>query len=347
MSPLPSTSAALAVALNSSAAADQASLGLVALNLAQDGKAPDWVELLPAGVDVVGRDGRHWTNPDPQALAAASDPAANPMPIDWEHATDVRAGEGLEAPAAAWVDQLEVRDGAIWGHVEWTPRGAEQVANKEYRFLSPVFAFDKTSGRIKQLKRAGLTNTPNLHLTALNREEARNREPSEDNLDLATLLRSALGLPTDASEAAIVAAATTAHAANKAGVDLTKYAPRSDLDTALNRATAAETKLAARETADAETGIKTALDEAQAAGKITPASRGSYEAMCRVEGGLERFKALVATLPKITGAASTGAEKKLEETATNGEHGLSDEELAVCRTLGQDPAEFAKAKKGA
>lgn len=59
------------------------------------------------------------------------------MVIDWEHATEVAAPKGEPAPAAAWIDQLELRSGALWGHVAWTPRAGEQVVAREYRFVSP------------------------------------------------------------------------------------------------------------------------------------------------------------------------------------------------------------------
>lgn len=87
----------------------------------------------------------------------------------WPIATERRHPNGLDAPAAGWVDRLEVRAGAIWGHVkEWTARARQQLAEKAYRFISPVFQFEKTSGRIVALTSAALTNAPNLALTALN-----------------------------------------------------------------------------------------------------------------------------------------------------------------------------------
>ncbi|WP_253277911.1 phage protease [Pseudomonas chlororaphis] len=30
-----------------------------------------------------------------------------------------------------------MRGGTLWSLVDWTPRGTEQVINREYRFLSP------------------------------------------------------------------------------------------------------------------------------------------------------------------------------------------------------------------
>ena len=78
-----------------------------------------------------------------------------------------RAGPG----GGGWIAALEARNGALWGKVEWTERGREAgTTSREYRYLSPVFLHSKDSPqRILQLLSAGLTNSPNLRMTALNR----------------------------------------------------------------------------------------------------------------------------------------------------------------------------------
>jgi len=136
-----------------------------------DGTPPKWVEIIPAGPRVTGRDGRSWIFGPAEGQSVLSDFTSNgaPLPVDWEHATEYRAPKGEEAPASGWIVQLELRAGALWGKVEWTPRAAAQLRRHEYRFLSPVFAYNKDTGRILKLSSVALTNTPNLHLTALNR----------------------------------------------------------------------------------------------------------------------------------------------------------------------------------
>ena len=322
-----------------STSSHQSALAGVALNA--EGGAPAEIELIPAGPDVVGHDGRRWTMRDPAAVIAASDPKKRPIAIDWEHAGMIRPDQGLDAPAAGWIDGLEARNGAVWGKVSWTPRAAQQIADREYRFFSPVFTFDAVTKAIKRLAGGGLTNNPNLSLAAMCRRES---DPLEDALDLAARMRGALGLAADATEVVIVDAANTAVAANRAGPDLTAFAPRADLTAAVNKANELQAKLDARAAADLTAGVEAALNTAQREGKITPASRPAYLAMCKADGGLERFVALAKTLPVIASATRTGAEKKVDETATNTAD-LSEEELAVCRALGQEPAAYAKSKK--
>ncbi|MCB1820354.1 MAG: hypothetical protein KDI73_02070 [Candidatus Competibacteraceae bacterium] len=130
--------------------------------------APTWIQLLPDATDITGYDGRRWRNDLPDRVVAQS---RMPLVLDYEHASEHRAPQGLDAPAAGWITRLEVRGGAaVWGQVDWTERARQQIEAREYRFLSPVFQYEKDSQRIVRLTSAGLTNQPNLSLTALNRE---------------------------------------------------------------------------------------------------------------------------------------------------------------------------------
>lgn len=319
---------------------------ILSIALNEAGAAPEWIELIPAGFDVQGRDGRAWINPDPQGVVTATAADAHPLPLDWEHATESRAPQGLDAPAAGWIEETAVRDGgAIWGRVDWTLRGRTMVEAREYRFISPVFAYDKVTGVIRRLVSAALTNTPNLVLTALNREGATDiTREQEKPLSIATQLAAVLGLSAGATDDQIVNAVTEAKAANRS-VDLTNYAPRSELTTAINRAEKAEADLKAKADEDHAKAIDAALAAAQDAGKIIPASVDDYRAMCSVEGGLERFTNLVKTMPVIAGAAESRASNKAE--SANAGSGLTDEERAVCRALGQDEATFKPTQKKA
>ena len=139
--------------------------------LLAEGKAPEWVQLLPAGPKVMGRDGRWWLLSDPEGVAAASLSDRDRLPIDWEHSTEKKALYGEPAPAAGWITQMDVREGAIWGKVEWNDRGREMVEAKEYRYLSPVFNYELEGMEIVRLTSAGLTNSPNFDMHALNRAE--------------------------------------------------------------------------------------------------------------------------------------------------------------------------------
>jgi hypothetical protein len=85
------------------------------------------------------------------------------IPVDYEHQTlggEYSSPSGA-APAAAWIKSLQVVPGeGIFGRVEWTVRGRELVAAKEYRYLSPVVGVRSSDRRIDELHSVGLTNKP-------------------------------------------------------------------------------------------------------------------------------------------------------------------------------------------
>lgn len=135
--------------------------------------APVWIDLIPAGV-FNGRDGRGpYRNEHPERIIAATRALGMTagLPIDFDHAIDLGAPQGQPAPAAGWIKELRLVNGAIQGRVEWTAAGAKALAAKLYRYISPVFEFSG-DGAVQRLLRAAVTNNPNLYLTAIAAAEA-------------------------------------------------------------------------------------------------------------------------------------------------------------------------------
>jgi len=168
------------------------------------GTVPEWLHLIPKGT-FTGDDGRgpyHLKNP---AAVIAASMTAGRLPLDVNHSTDVAAPQGQPSPAQGWIVELQMRDDGIWGRVEWNDSGRQLMTERAYGGVSPVFTHDK-AGTVEQLLRAALTNRPNLSQLAKLFQQ-------ETGLNLAEQLRTALGLPATADDAAIVAAATTAHTA--------------------------------------------------------------------------------------------------------------------------------------
>lgn len=305
-----------------------------------DGKAPEWVELIPPGPNVTGRDGRQWLFDEQAGTLVQSSflGRAIDLPIDWEHATQHRASKGESAPAAGWIKQLELRNGALWGLVDWTPRASAQVINREYRFLSPVFDFDPDTTRIARLVSAGLTNKPNFLLTALNQE---NTEVTPVTLSPALL--TALGLPATATEEQALAATAqlkaTAQATNAEKTNLEQFMPRADYDNVLQRATNAEQALAEQKKTEHNKQVDALITSATQAGKITPATVDYHRAACQDETGLARFKAFVDAAP-VVAAPSNLDERKPDKTTT----ALNSEEQHVAKLLDMSDDYFIKGK---
>lgn len=310
--------------------------------------APDEVELIsapdPATGQVQGRDGRSWLF-DTQAQTAVLEgfrQGAIDLPIDWEHATQHRAPHGEEAPAAAWIERIEVRGGgALWGQVKWTPRAADQVVNREYRFLSPVFDYDPKTHRIVRLVSAGLVNKPNLPLQALNQEDT----PMSRSTLLAAAIVASLGLSEDASDDAVAQAintlkkdkdtATALNAANQPNLE--RFVPRGDYDAMQTRATNAEQALKTRDKTDHDAAVDATIKGALQAGKITPATEDYHRAACSDTRGLERFKAFVGAAPAVGDPSNLDGKKP-----TGAVTALNAEQKEACRLLGMSEADFAK-----
>jgi phage I-like protein len=85
----------------------------------------------------------------------------NPLVVDYNHASLI---EGHEAPAAGWMPANEFywNDKGLKAKVEWTERAKTSIANKEHKYISPVFIYDTKTGEIKEIINAALTNTPAL-----------------------------------------------------------------------------------------------------------------------------------------------------------------------------------------
>lgn len=166
------------------------------------GGAEEWIMLMPIGSGglVATVDGRGpYRVADATKLASASlHSHGGRLPIDENHATDLAAPQGRPAPARGWAVALDARADGIYGKVEWSAPGSALMAEKAYRFISPVIIHDK-AGNVLDLPRASLTNTPNLRgMAALNSQET-------DDMDLLAQLRAALGLDDSADASTVVA----------------------------------------------------------------------------------------------------------------------------------------------
>jgi phage I-like protein len=324
------------------------SIGSLFLALNSENEIPSRITLVPPDKTVKGRDGRVWKNANPKQTALNSTAYQPLLPIDENHATDLSAPKGGSSPAMGWMKNLCADErGAICADVEWTERGREALAKKEYRFISPVFLFNEKS-EINCILRAALTNSPNLNLPALNSEQRNNT--LQETKPMNKELLAALGLPETATEDEALAAAKALNASKAAAspqtdtsrVDLTAYAPRADLNAMETRAVAAERQLADLNAAQLKKEAEAAVDESIKARKFAPASREEYLALCSTKEGLERFKSIAAKTPAII-SSETQAPEGLPPAAGGGV-ALNSEELTVAKAMGYSEEEFKKLK---
>jgi phage I-like protein len=302
--------------------------------------APEWIELLPAG-EFVGRDGRGpFRVSNAEVVIAATDALRMEagLPIDYDHATDFAAPSGRRAPAAGWIRAIEVREGALWGKVEWTTHGSAAVATHEYRYISPVFEYSQ-NGEVQRILRAALTNNPNLYLTAISAHgpsdksmttrvpmrqmsAARASEDQRDDMgesteaQLCELLglekgstpemiigevQKALGTNTRRSAATEISEeAGGLHATAQSIVaDPARYVPIEQFETAL-------TELNQLRVATARERAAFRVDAAMKAGKIVPSQREWAIAYC--QANTNGFESFIARQPALITGVTEGFE---------------------------------------
>jgi phage I-like protein len=317
------------------------------------GAVPEWVMLArtgawlghPAAPEVV----------EPRHLGSALDyferhyaAHGTDLVIDYGHSS--MAAPSGRAPAAGWVNRMELRGGGeeLWGRVLWTTEAAGAIARREYRYLSPVFRFDRpdrlTGESVPlQIHSVALTNTPFLtELEGLNTAaDDGGPTPTEGGTEMPILqglaaaleeepaeLAGRLGLEADAedravAEALMANAETTAAdraalvqlraaaAALRARLHLAEDATEQDVLNALD---------AAARRSDAEELVDGAVRE----GRVPPAHRDFY--LREALGDLRAARDVINSLPVLT------APQPVPPVRTAG--ALTDGEEAVRRQLG-------------
>jgi len=245
----------------------------------------------------------------------------NEIHFDYEHASL----EKQAAPAAGWIKELVWEENTgIKARVEWTDKAKNYIANREYRYFSPVFYIRKSDSRICGLDSVALTNRPlTTNLTPiLARLEAEAGLGKETNKEEKRMNRkeliTALGLKEDAADAEILTAVAkldvkipeaktetkevipekiTAALDLKAGDDISTIVAsihalkqKNDAGVSRDEFEKLQAKLAAKEAADA-------VDSAMKAGKIAPAQK--EWAIEYAKEDLKGFNTFVAKAPVI------------------------------------------------
>jgi phage I-like protein len=289
---------------------------LCKISLAADGKAPAKIPLFPApefGGRIKARDGRVFSMLDAPGFVASYNADAQEAPLDYEHASEILAPMGEQAPAAGWIASLELgENNSVWGNVEWTSRGRQSVEAREYRYVSPAFRLDPETAEVLQLVSAGLTNRPALTMPALTRVQQETEVMDKDLLALLGLdekatkeqVIEATKALKAAKEAAAVkdqelAQARTQLAAAQAQPSLDKFVPRSDYDATLARVATLEQERDAGKAAAHKAQVDAEIASALKAGKITPATKDFYVAHCSTAEGLESFRGFVKNAATI------------------------------------------------
>lgn len=337
------------------------------------------LQLTPAGT-FAGIDGRPADAPSwfIDAEIAANVIAFNSsrqisLVLDYEHQTLHKEKNGQPAPAAGWFKGADLvwRDGeGLFARVDLTQRAKEFISSDEYKYVSPVFFYEKGTGKVLGIHSAALTNTPNIDgmaelaiaASSAELEQLTNQQELHMNIkELLERIRYLLNLPALAtpeeiadelqkavdlvkgSSAAEVAANTLGvvgvmqaqgvqiAALSAAVPDPAKYAPVETMQ-------ALQAELGTLKAANQQREVDGVVVAALTAGKILPAQ----EKWAR-ELGMSNLAALnqyVETAQPID--ALTGTQTKGIKPEGQAEGELSESQLAMCTATGVSPEAFKK-----
>lgn len=350
--------------------------GNLCLELAAAQNADGWIMLFPAGVSR-GADGRGpYSLSDMQAVIAASTRPLVDIAVDRDHQFDILP-PGAEKVAAGWIKELQARADGIYGRVVWTPRAQQQLADGEYRYISPGFLHDR-AGNVKRIFRASLVNDPNLEMKAVAAADRLAQLKETDMDELLKKLAEILGLPADTGEASIVDAIAALKGVDKAvkeAVEAPAEATAEEvvekiethIEEKVEEALAAQNKaLAAKGAGNPDPAkfvpiavvndlqkdlasvnarllkqdVDKAVGAATTAGKILPSDEQQEWARTFAAKDMDGFEKWVAGAPVIVkpGAALAGKQRGGAPTAV-----LDDEQKALCANLGISEDAYIKA----
>ncbi len=276
------------------------------------------------------------------------------MVVDYEHQTEM----DTEAPAAGWITDLidRGREG-LWAVVEWTQRAARYLANREYRYYSPVFLISPESRRLVELLRVALTNAPRLNtirpiVTKDEDADVTGAPPhltqESTDMELLTGIAAKLGLDGTATEARVLEALDARLAGGPDGTIPAEMLDALGLPGSAGKSEAIATIHALKQKPDLAQEVaalkeKLALrdrDELIAAalesGKITPAQREWAEdyALRDPEG----FRLFIAKAPQVVPVDNLHP----RAPGNSPEPGIDDAVLQVAKMFGNSPEDIRK-----
>jgi phage I-like protein len=282
-------------------AADRRTMPLRATEIAES-PAPTRVKIAPWG-QVESKSGVFLVDDESaQLVLDAFENHGADLPIDYEHQTlgGPYASPNGQAPAAGWIKRVEVAPGAgLYALVEWTADAMRQIANRQYRYLSPVAIVRHDDNRLIAVHSVALTNKPAI----INADPIINRD--------------------DANRDAAPPRGTPPQSVPDAQTALKRLRRRLDVG---QSADVAAILIAAGDKLDAQTldlNIRDAerrVREAEGARRLTPAQRGFAVRLAMRDP--ELFESWLVTVPQ---AAPTG---RMEPPA-QGESGKSRHTLAA------------------
>ncbi len=356
-------------------AASPADVAVIASAIAvpvQDGAVAKRFRIVPFGT-FAGRDGRGpWHLRDKahaERVITATKAFLNGVDllVNYDHQSEFSAvpGVGGLAKAAGWVnpDTLEVGNDGIYATAEWTAPAEAALQAREYRYYSPHFRADKATGELTRIVNVGLTNSPNIEVSALASQEVGASAEGSPMKKIAMLLSAsaltALGLTAESEDEAAINAIDKLieDKGNDAAVLASvrakfKLADDAGDEAVLNAIAAAATPgepdpskfvpIDALKDVQAKLGelqedkVLAAVDAAIEQGKLTPAQKDWALKLGKQD--MSELNSFLATAPAFKGGKVIEGNPETRKTA------LTEEEAAICSMMGVSAEDYLKAR---
>jgi phage I-like protein len=289
------------------------------------------------------------------------------LQVDFDHASeDPELKAAGKAIASGWLrfDSLAYEPGrGIVGRIEWTDDAAAAIAKKQYRFLSPVFYFNKRTGDVLGLKSIALTNDPALNLPATARLTAESASAlgldidSDSDYDTNTkgdsmstvnkaAICAALGLALDTDDNSVITACASLKAISAKPVepDGSKYVAIASL-TAEQVAHASTKDALAKLTAKINgESFAAELKAAKSEGALINDEFEAHLAKLCAEQGADVARATLKAVPRVPAFAGKMQSESSGGKAADGKDGvavLSASQKDLAKSMGVTEADFA------
>ncbi|MCK8106183.1 phage protease [Pseudoalteromonas sp. 2CM41L] len=311
-----------------------------------------------------------------ELLKSTASTRTNDYHFDYEHQTLHAEENGKPAPASGWFNPGDLEyvpgEGLYALNVRWTPSARAHLKNDEYRFISPVFHYDKQTGRPTKLRHFALTNDPavdGMDKVAVLKASKTHVNNGENTMNAAQKLLSLLGITVDDDKItdADYTQATTALTALKAKADeadtltnqlstandvvaaLKANSPDSEVNLAkyvpVETYNALHTEMVALKSTSATQTVEQEINKAKQDGRVIT-SEEEYLTNLGNQQGVAALKAVLdarSPIASLTAQQTTHAPKP--EQNQDGLAALTADEKYAADQLGLSHTAYAKAKK--
>lgn len=267
--------------------------------------------------------------------------AGKPILYDYEHNSlygDTRA--------AGWIVELVYVAGrGLFGRVEWTPRGTKEIADKEFRYSSPLFYFDPKTGAVTELLSVALTNNPalgDLGSVDLVRRAALAALPIGA---LANQFNATGGLPgNQTGESDMTPEQLAALSAERDGLKSTLATLTGERDGLKAQVVALTGERDGLVSEKAQAALAAEKDEH--AKLLTAALSGEKPRLMPAQKAWAEKLSLAALKEYLDATAPLPlTQQQSDVSAGDGSHGLTKDELAMCSRMGVTPEQYVATKK--